>query len=281
MHIFRFLNDRKFCLGLELNASRYNLTEVAPELSDISAWLSLEDPVEAILNVLNALEGSKISTNVEYCAPIDVQEVWASGVTYFRSRVARIEESETGGDFYDAVYEAERPELFFKSSAERVIPHGKPVRIRRDSSWNVPEPELVLVLSKARKVIGYTIGNDMSSRSIEGENPLYLPQAKVYDGSCAIGPRIAVNTGDDGPRAIEMTITRNRAKIFEGKTSTAQMRRTEEELAEFLFREMSFNDGVFLLTGTGIVPPDDFTLASGDVVGISIEGIGVLENPVA
>jgi len=281
MHIFRFRKDRKFCLGIELNSVRYDLSLAAPEFSDISTWLAVDDPVGAVLNTLDKIANFSLEEDVEYCLPLDTQEIWASGVTYFRSRVARMEESETGSDYYDLVYDAQRPELFFKSNATRAVAHGEPVRIRRDSSWNVPEPELVLVLSKTGRVIGYTIGNDVSSRSIEGENPLYLPQAKVYDGSCSIGPRIAVNIGDDGPRAIEMTITRGGSKMFEGQTSTAQMRRTEEELAEFLFREMSFNDGVFLLTGTGIVPPDDFTLASGDIVSISIEGIGTLENPVA
>lgn len=268
-------------MGLELNYARFDLSQAAPEISDISTWLALDDPVGAVLSTLEKIKNYSITEDVECCLPLDTQEIWASGVTYFRSRIARMEESETGGDFYDLVYEAERPELFFKSNAARAVAHGDPVRIRRDSSWNVPEPELVLVLSKTGKVVGYTIGNDMSSRSIEGENPLYLPQAKVYDGSCAIGPHIAINTGDDGPRAIEMTITRSGATTFQGQTSTAQMRRTEEELTEFLFREMSFDNGVFLLTGTGIVPPDDFTLTSGDVVRISIEGIGTLENPVA
>jgi len=268
-------------LGLELNYAQFDLSKVSPEFTDISTWLAMDDPVGAILSTLDKIKNYSIAEDVEYCLPLDTQEIWASGVTYLRSRVARMEESETAGDFYDLVYEAERPELFFKSNASRVIAHGEPVRIRRDSLWNVPEPELVLVISKTGKVVGYTIGNDMSSRSIEGENPLYLPQAKVYDGSCAIGPHIAINMGNDGPRAIEMTITRSGATIFEGQTSTSQMRRTEEELTEFLFREMSFSDGVFLLTGTGIVQPDDFTLTSGDVVRISIEGIGVLENPVA
>ena len=268
-------------MGIELNSVRYDLSLAAPEFSDISTWLAVDDPVGAVLNTLDKIANFSLEEDVEYCLPLDTQEIWASGVTYFRSRVARMDESETGSDYYDLVYDAQRPELFFKSNATRAVAHGEPVRIRRDSSWNVPEPELVLVLSKTGRVVGYTIGNDVSSRSIEGENPLYLPQAKVYDGSCSIGPRIAVNIGDDGPRAIEMTITRGGSKMFEGQTSTAQMRRTEEELAEFLFREMSFTDGVFLLTGTGIVPPDDFTLASGDIVSISIEGIGTLENPVA
>ena len=158
---------------------------------------------------------------------------------------------------------------------------GKPIHIRRDSTWNVPEPELVLVLSSSGAVVGYTIGNDVSSRSIEGENPLYLPQAKVYDGCCALGPVIALSEGPQGARAIRITIARDGAVVFSGETSTTQMRRREDELAGYLFRELSFPAGVFLLTGAGIVPPDDFTLRAGDVVRITIEGIGALENSVA
>src|SRR5262249_38162481 len=169
MKIFRFLNDRQFCLGLELNDDRYNLSKASPDLSDISTWLSSKDPVGGILDVLDEVRNYPITEDIDYCPPLDVQEVWASGVTYLRSRTARIEESEGGGDFYDAVYEAERPELFFKSTARRVVTDGEAVRIRRDSRWNVPEPELVLVLAKSGRIVGYSIGNDMSSRSIEGE----------------------------------------------------------------------------------------------------------------
>jgi len=196
-----------------------------------------------------------------------------------------MEESETqaGGDFYDRVYEAERPELFFKSMPGRVVAPGAPIRIRRDSTWNVPEPELALVLSSSGAIVGRTIGNDVSSRSIEGENPLYLPQAKVYDGSCALGPMIVLPDGDEQESAwsIQLSITRAGVSMFSGETSTSQMRRTQQELADYLFRELTFRAGAFLLTGTGIVPPDDFTLRSGDVVSITIAGIGTLENPVA
>jgi 2-dehydro-3-deoxy-D-arabinonate dehydratase len=216
-------------------------------------------------------------------APIGRQEVWAAGVTYYRSRDARIEESKDagGGDFYARVYEASRPELFFKGTPSRVVGPGQPVRIRRDSKWNVPEPELALLVSAAGTIEGYTVGNDMSSRDIEGENPLYLPQAKVYDGSCALGPGIRVAENPLGPEAaIVLEIERGGKKVFSGQTTLAQLKRTPEELVEWLYRDQSFPDGCFLLTGTGIVPGGDFTLEPGDVVGIAIDGIGRLLNPV-
>lgn len=281
MHIFRFLSSQGPRLGLDLEGERYDLSAVAPEFADISSWLSLSDPVAAVHNALPRVLAFPLGDEAALLAPLDVQEVWASGVTYLRSKVARVEESIGGGDFYDQVYEAERPELFFKATAPRVAGPGQAIRIRGDSAWNVPEPELVLVLSSFGSIVGYTIGNDVSSRSIEGENPLYLPQAKVYDGSCALGPVIAVSENQPRARSIQMTIVRNGAPIFSGETSTAQMRRTTEDLANYLFRELTFSAGVFLLTGTGLVPPDDFTLRPGDVVGITIEGIGTLENFVA
>ena len=216
--------------------------------------------------------------------PIVSQEVWAAGVTYYRSRTARIEESQTagGGDFYDRVYTAERPELFFKASAHRVAGPGGAVRIRGDSRWNVPEPELALVITRGGKIAGYTIGNDMSSRDIEGENPLYLPQAKVYDRSCALGPCVLV-AEEMLPvtTEIKLRIERGGETVFAGQTTLAQLKRTPELLVEFLFRDNSFPQGCFLLTGTGIVPPDDFTLQSGDKIGITIEPIGTLVNVVA
>ena len=281
MHIFRFLSLQGPRLGLEIEGERYDLSAVAPEFADISDWLSLSDPVAAVHNALPHALAFPLANEATLLAPLDVQEVWASGVTYLRSKVARVEESLGGGDFYDQVYEAERPELFFKATASRVVGPGKTIRIRSDSAWNVPEPELALVLSSFGAIVGYTIGNDVSSRSIEGENPLYLPQAKVYDGSCALGPVIAVIENQQRARAIQMTILRNGAPVFSGETSTAQMRRTTEELANYLFRELTFSAGVFLLTGTGLVPPDDFTLHSSDVVRITIDGIGTLENVVA
>ena len=216
-------------------------------------------------------------------APIERQEVWASGVTYFRSRSARMAESEVsgGGDFYDRVYHAERPELFFKSPHYRVVGPGDTVRIRRDSNWNVPEPELTLVISPAGRILGYTAGNDMSSRDIEGANPLYLPQAKSYDRACAIGPAIlvapeplALSTG------IHLRILRNGELSFEGSTSLAEMKRKPEELVSYLYRETTFSNGCFLLTGTGVVPPDSFTLAPLDQIEITIDGVGTLVNTV-
>jgi 2-dehydro-3-deoxy-D-arabinonate dehydratase len=214
-------------------------------------------------------------------APIDSQEVWAAGVTYVRSRTARMKESEVagGGSFYDRVYTADRPELFFKALAHRVVGPGDKVRIRRDSKWNVPEPELALVISPEGKITGYTIGNDMSSRDIEGENPLYLPQAKVYDRSCALGPAILVADAPLPPTtAIRLEIRRAEEMVFADSTTLASMKRRPEELVEYLYRETSFPNGCILLTGTGIVPPDTFTLQSADEIAISIEGIGVLRN---
>ena len=217
--------------------------------------------------------------------PIDGQEVWAAGVTYLRSKVARMEESETagGGDFYDRVYSADRPELFFKATPHRVVGHDQFVRIRRDASWNVPEPELALVLNPRGTIIGYTIGNDMSSRDIEGENPLYLPQAKVYDGCCGLGPCVLVADDQPLPRttAIRLAIRRGEGEAFAGATSLDQMKRGLPELADWLFRDNSFPNGCFLLTGTGVVPPDDFTLRPGDEVLITIDPIGTLRNVVA
>jgi 2-dehydro-3-deoxy-D-arabinonate dehydratase len=216
-------------------------------------------------------------------APIGSQEVWAAGVTYYRSRNARMEESEDagGGSFYDRVYSAPRPEVFFKATPHRVVGPGQKVRIRADSKWNVPEPELALVISRGGKIIGYTIGNDMSSRDIEGENPLYLPQAKVYDGCCALGPAILLA---DEPLAvstkISIKIARRGQACFEDSTTLAQMKRSPQELVECLYRECSFPNGCILLTGTGIVPPNSFTLEPDDVIEIAIEGIGTLANVV-
>lgn len=215
--------------------------------------------------------------------PIGSQEVWAAGVTYFRSRSARMEESKSagGGSFYDRVYLAERPELFFKATPHRVAGHGQHVRIRRDAHWNVPEPELTLVITSSGSIVGYTIGNDMCSRDIEGENPLYLPQAKIYDQSCALGPGILVaDHALEGSTEIELLITRRGETAFAGKTLLASMKRSPQLLVEYLYRESSFPHGCFLLTGTGIVPPDTFTLHEGDEIRITIEPIGTLINRV-
>ncbi len=221
-------------------------------------------------------------TKVKLLAPVGRQEVWAAGVTYQRSKTARMGESDFSATAYDKVYDAARPEIFFKSLAEKVVPPGEPVGIRKDARWNVPEPELALVLSSRGRVVGYTIGNDMSSRDIEGENLLYLPQAKVYHRSCAIGPWILVGASEGEARnwIIRLQIRRNGQAIFEGETSAGQIKRPFDELACYLFRSQVFPHGAVLLTGTGVVPPDDFTLQRDDAVSISISGIGALENPV-
>ncbi len=216
-------------------------------------------------------------------APIESQEVWAAGVTYYRSRSARMAESKDagGGDFYDRVYSAERPELFFKATASRVAGPNSPVRIRGDSRWSVPEPELTLVVNPRGHIIGYTVGNDMSSRDIEGENPLYLPQAKVYDRSCALGPCILVSSEPLPPATpIRLEISRGGKVEFSAATSLAELKRAPEVLVSYLFRENSFPAGAYLMTGTGIVPPDSFTLTAGDTVRITIDPIGMLENTV-
>lgn len=217
-----------------------------------------------------------------FLAPIDYQEVWAAGVTYKRSQVARMEESKAGASHYDKVYTAPRPEIFFKGNANRVSGPGQPVRVRYDSNWSVPEPEFTLVISPALKLVGFTIGNDMSARDIEGENPLYLPQAKVYKQCCALGPSVLINDGSLDRTATKVKLTINRAgqSVFQGETNLGQLARTFEELITWLGRESEYPNGAFLLTGTGVVPPDNFTLENGDSVSIEIDGIGTLTNPV-
>lgn len=219
-----------------------------------------------------------------FLPPMQGQELWASGVTYLRSKVERQEESRDagGGDFYQRVYEAERPELFFKGTRHRVVGHGGSVRIRADSTWDVPEPELTLVLNRAGRIIGYTIGNDMSSRSIEGENPLYLSQAKIYDGSAALGPCVLVCEEPlPSYAAITLSIRRGESEVFAGSVEISQITRRFVDLAAYLFRECSFPQGALLMTGTGIVPAAPFTLQHGDVIHITIDQIGCLTNRVA
>ncbi len=236
-----------------------------------------------ILTTSGQPEGDEEGPPNDLLPPIGTQEVWAAGVTYLRSRQARMEESEAagGGDFYDRVYAAERPELFFKAPHYRTVGPGAAVRIRADSRWNVPEPELALLLTSSGKIVGYSIGNDMSSRDIEGENPLYLPQAKSYDGATALGPCLYV---PDAPlpssTPIQMAVERDDNTIFSGTTSLDQMKRRPQELADYLYRELTFPTGCVLFTGTGIIPPDDFTLRSGDRITIDIPPIGTLTNPV-
>lgn len=249
---------------------------------DVDAIFTAESPLEFIRERVGPVaDPGSLS---ELRAPIGRQEVWAAGVTYVRSRTARMAESDRAGgsSFYDRVYEAERPEIFFKSTASRVADPGGLVRIRSDCRWCVPEPELALAVSSAGRLFGYTIGNDVSARDIEGENPLYLPQAKVYAGSCSIGPSILLNDEAlPGETEIVMRISRAGEGVFSGTKTLSSMKRTAEELIEFLFRDNVFPAGCLLLTGTGIVPPDDFTLEPGDEVAITIEPIGTLENGVA
>jgi 2-dehydro-3-deoxy-D-arabinonate dehydratase len=217
-----------------------------------------------------------------FLAPIgDTQELWAAGVTYLRSRTARMEESQEAGgsDFYDKVYHADRPELFFKATPHRCVGHGQPMRLRRDSTWMVPEPELTLVITKSGKIIGYTAGNDLSCRDIEGENPLYLPQAKTFDRCAAIGPGIVVSDTLPPPgTAIKVVITRAGEPVFSGATELSQMKKQLPSLVEYLYRDNSFPHGCLLMTGTGTVPPSDFTLKTGDAVSITIDGVGTLSN---
>lgn len=239
---------------------------------------------EKLINQLSPINHANDLLQRDLDAPMQNQELWASGVTYFRSKQGRQEESEKSGgaDFYARVYEAERPELFFKATRNRTVGHLQKVRIRKDSAWDVPEPELVLVLSANGKIIGYTIGNDMSSRSIEGENPLYLPQAKSYDGCAAVGPCIYLTKEPLAKNTlIKLLIERNNAAVFKGEIEIAQIKRSFEELAEYLFRECSFPNGALLMTGTGIVPDSSFTLQSGDVISITVDVIGTLTNTVA
>jgi 2-dehydro-3-deoxy-D-arabinonate dehydratase len=251
---------------------------IAGGLDDV---LTDHDPVAHVAGLFGT--GEPVGPPTALLAPIGSQEVWAAGVTYLRSRVARVAESkQAGGDtFYDLVYGAPRPELFFKATPHRVVGPGSAVRIRGDSTWNVPEPEFTLVISATGNVVGATIGNDMSSRSIEGENPLYLPQAKVYASCAALGPSVVL-TDEPFPSDTEiaMSIVRDGETIFTGSSALDRIKRSFDELVEHLFRDNEFPAGSFLMTGTGIVPDDGFTLASGDVVTITIDGLGTLVNPV-
>lgn len=245
---------------------------------------SLLGKLKKIIKSGDFVGGGKESLKHELEAPIRSQELWAAGVTYTRSKVGRQEESSKsgGGDFYARVYEAERPELFFKANASRIVGPGKPVRIRKDSTWNVPEPELTLMITSHGRIVGYTIGNDMSSRSIEGENPLYLPQAKTYDGCASIGPCIYVTEDPlSAQTVIRMEIIRAGSTVLDGSVELGQMNRKLESLVSYLYRECSFPFGSLLMTGTGIVPSSEFTLQSGDKIRITIDSIGTLENTVA
>jgi len=244
--------------------------------------LERENLLDALAEFHRASLSSYPLRSVELLTPVESQEVWAAGVTYLRSKQARMEESDFSADVYDRVYSAARPEIFFKALPHKVVAAGEPVGIRWDARWNVPEPELALVVNAARTIVGFTIGNDMSSRDIEGENALYLPQAKIYARSCAVGPWIVVGPTEDEARewTIQLEIRRGGKSVFAGETPAGQIKRPFGELVEYLFRSQMFPNGAVLLTGTGIVPPDAFTLAAGDPVRITISGIGTLENPV-
>jgi 2-dehydro-3-deoxy-D-arabinonate dehydratase len=252
-------------------------------VESLSELLHSNDPAAVASDLIDENAQKLPLEDATLLAPIDQQEVWAAGVTYKRSQEARERESEGAARFYDLVYSADRPELFFKANPHRVVGPGGRVHIRRDSKWSVPEPELALVISPHLQIVGYTIGNDMSARDIEGQNPLYLPQAKVHDNCCALGPVITL--ADDMPQldqvAITLTIEQNRMTAFQGATSLSAMARPLNDLVSWLGRETSFPNGAILLTGTGIVPPDDFSLAAGDHIAIEIDGIGRLTNWVA
>lgn len=257
----------------------FNQLENVRSLADV---LHAKDPAGLAKFLVDQTAQPVPLAQVTLLAPIDRQEVWAAGVTYKRSQIARMEESESGASHYDKVYSAPRPELFYKGSASRVSGPGEPVRVRADSKWSVPEPEFTLVLNPAMQIVGYTIGNDMSARDIEGENPLYLPQAKVYRQCCGLGPVILLATQelDLAATKILLTIVRGGREVFHGETSLSQLNRKLPELADWLAKENEFPAGAFLLTGTGIIPPDEFTLENGDSVAIEVAGIGTLVNPV-
>ena len=250
-------------------------------LQSLSQLLSSDRLVE-LARDLPAAAASIPLESVQWLPPIDDQEVWAAGVTYKRSQTARMEESEAAASCYDRVYTADRPELFFKATPNRCSGHLGTLRIRTDATWNVPEPELTLVLSNRGKIVGYTIGNDMSSRDIEGDNPLYLPQAKVYNQCCGLGPWITLAEAMPARDkiGISLKIIRDNKTVFSGETSVSQMARQFEDLVQWLIRDNDLLNGAFMLTGTGVVPDSSFTLAKDDTVHISIDGIGTLTNTI-
>ncbi len=282
MKICRFIHrDERVRIGLVQDDS--TVIDLTPAgVRDLLPLLEDGDPVYLLSRLPAERLPRTMLSEVHLCAPVEQQEVWAAGVTYLRSKNARMEESGFSATAYDRVYAAERPELFFKSLSAKVVAVGEPVGIRRDATWSVPEPELALVLNSRREIVGVTIGNDMSSRDIEGENLLYLPQAKIYDRSCALGPWILLGASEQAARewSIRIEIRRGAQVIFEGQTTIGQIKRSFDELARFLFASQAFPHGAVLLTGTGIVPPDSFTLQASDVVEIEIPAIGRIRNSV-
>jgi 2-dehydro-3-deoxy-D-arabinonate dehydratase len=281
MKLCRFQKDSEVRIGVI--ADRGMITDLtAAGAREFTAIMEREDAPAYVRTLLSSSLPQHHIGDVKVLAPVERQEVWAVGVTYLRSKTARMEESDFSATAYDKVYDAPRPELFFKSMPEKVVGFGDKIGIRRDAKWNVPEPELALVLNSRGKIVGYTIGNDMSSRDIEGENLLYLPQAKIYERSCALGPFITIGATETDVRTwkIEIQITRDERAVFSGDVLIGRIKRTFQELAEYLFRSQSFPHGAVLLTGTGVVPNEDFTLQPGDVVRIDVDGIGSLENSV-
>jgi len=265
--------------GEEVRLLDLTQVENCRSLSDV---LHSPDPVGLARFLVDPNAAPLAAASVTFLAPVDSQEIWAAGVTYKRSQVARMEESESGASHYDKVYTADRPELFFKATPSRVSGPNEPVRVRADSDWSVPEPEFTLVVAPDGRLAGFTIGNDMSARDIEGENPLYLPQAKLYRQCCAIGPCVLVPEEpiDRNATRVAVSIDRKGRQVFRGETNLGQMVRSFEDLIGWLMRENEFPKGAMLLTGTGVVPPDEFSLENGDVVSIEITGIGTLINPV-
>jgi 2-dehydro-3-deoxy-D-arabinonate dehydratase len=284
MRLCRFATDADASVRVGLITDDGTLLDLAAAGIDrMQSLLERADLTKELARLTRAGLPQHWPDEVRLMTPVESQEVWAAGVTYLRSKQARMVESEFSADAYDHVYEAARPELFFKSMPEKVVSPGDAVGIRSDARWNVPEPELALVVNASARIVGFTIGNDMSSRDIEGENLLYLPQAKIYDRSCAVGPWIVVGVTDDEARAwtIQLEICRGGKPVFAGGTRASQIKRSFTELVEYLFRSQQFPHGVVLLTGAGVIPPDAFTLAAGDRVRITIAGVGTLENPVA
>jgi len=282
MKLCRFEDPRRLAhIGLLLEDD--SVLDLSAEGVDrLSPLLEVDELVGQLAGLAGKNLPSYKLSEVRLLPPVERQEVWAAGVTYLRSKKARMEESDFSATAYDRVYDAPRPEIFFKALPEKVVGAGEAVGIRKDSKWNVPEPELALVINSRGQIVGYTIGNDMSSRDIEGENLLYLPQAKIYNRSCALGPFIRVGVSESEARTwtVALRISREGVVVFDGQTSVANIKRPFGELAEYLFRSQSFPHGAVLLTGTGVVPANDFTLLPKDFVRIGISGIGVLENQV-
>ncbi len=281
MRIIKYQQDNQDSVAIGLVQADH-VIPLATGVHCLTDLLHSPDPASTVAGLIKTAGDPVPLAAIQILPPIDDQEVWGAGVTYERSKSARERESDHAATFYDLVYRADRPELFFKATSNRVVGPGGTVRVRADSKWSVPEPELALVLSPSLELVGFTIGNDMSARDIEGSNPLYLPQAKVYSGCCALGPWITLKAAfpDIKSVEIEVVIARNGATAFSGRTALARMARTFEELIGWLGRDNEFPKGAILLTGTGIIPPDDFALQTGDQVSMTIEGVGTLVNSV-